>query len=585
MTGIFDGYPKAANPGTVVPGNAPSRPNEYYFKREWYIDQVYDPDKHDVADVWKKYVVPYEGELVKDTVNKKLYIVSHVDVSTWKSTLVPFEYTTDSGSETEYPLYPKSEYGMLQGEFPLFVDYSVLPPVCRVSSLAYQSNPAYAKLFYGNIIDESTGQVISAIYSNKDLVTDKIPVVTVMPAGFNVEQDIIKCADTFSVILPKEKLKNGTRCTLVYFDQNGFPLAPTYSLMTQHCEYLRNHQIAKRYVKTIELISPWFTNSTTPNVLYLPVNLPLVSVEFRARIHYSDGTSETKPVNSYDGRTGFVLHGVDSYKPTSPNQRGNLTLTYYFANGEESLVAQPGLPDHMSVSYTMIAVNVDGAYSPRLYTFPYWDSKSGYKLKHFLTDLTRKVAIDVTEYVKLNNLSPAFSGNNFGTEQGLIFNLTLSDVANTWNNWTFVQYTTITLYNSAMAEGKKWGLIYSKDSVEWTNMTLEYIPDTNVSQRSQFAGYTSVDDFIEKAYYAFEPSYDVQRELKAPAPTHMKLIRENNTSVTVPVAGYNNLDMGSMTLNNGETFFIVWINRDKVGNELQLGMSAAVTKKVSNFTK
>lgn len=584
MSSIFDGYASPATPGTVTPGTMPKRPDEYSFFRDWYLPQIFDPDIHQPTDVWVKYVVPYEGELVKDTKNKKLYIVSHVDTTTWKSTLLPFDFENTKGEDTGYPLYPESEYGMLQGEFPLFIDYSVLPPTCRVSSMAYQTNPAYAKLFYGNIIDESAGaQVISAIYANNDLVSDRIPVVTVMPPGFNVEQDVIKCADTFSVNLPKETLKNGTRCTLVYFDENGFPLAPTYSLMVQHSEYLRNHQLSKRFVKSIDLLSPWFTNSGTPKTLYLPVNLALTSVVFRARINYSDGTSEVQPVNSFDGDSGFTLHGTDGFKPTTPNQKDGLTLTYKFQPGEEAEVAQPGQPDHMSVNYDMIAVAVDGAYTPRLYVYPYWTAY-GYQLRFFLGDLTRKFMIDVTQWVRLNRTSPAFSGTSYGVEQKLTYNLTLSDVSPSFSNWTFTQTVIVTLFNEGTSALRKWDVINSPKVPAFQNLEILYTPQVNGGQVAKFGGgYTSVTAFLNAGYYAIDPSINTMREDKPIVPTHMKLIRQvSGESITLPVGSYNNLQLGSFTMNNAETYYISWIQRDASGNELQLGLSAAITRKTTS---
>lgn len=579
MTSIFDGAANPAVPGTVVPGNMPSRPSEYAFKRDWYLDQMYDPDIHDVTDVWKKYIVPYEGELIKDTKNKKLYIVSHVNVSTWKSTLVPFEFEPIAGDGGLFPLYPEHEYGMLQAEFPLFLDYTVVPPVARVSSMAYQTNPAYALLYYGGFNKEN---IISALYNNKGFDKNEIPVVTVVPPGFNVENDVIKCTDTFSVNLPKETLKNGTRCTLVYYTQDGEPLSPTYSLMVQHSEYLRDHKLSNRYVKSIELVSPWFTNSMTPKTLYLPVNLALVSVVFMAKITWSDGTSDITPVNGYDGVSGFTLHGIDTFKPTSPNQKGSMVLTYKFADGEQAAIAQPGQPDHMSVEYEIVAVAVDGAYSPRLYYYPYW-SASGFKLKFFLGDLTRKFMIDVTAWAKLNRTSPAFSGTAYGVEQKLTYNLNLSDVSPAFNNWTFTQTGIITLYNEGTSALRKWDVQNSTTLPAFENLEILYIPQTDGTQKAKFNGFTTQAAFLNKAYYGFEPSYNSLREEKPLVPTHMKLIRENGNSVTLPVGSFNNLAMNQFTMNNAETFFIAWIKSDGSGNDLQLGLSAAITRKVASF--
>lgn len=582
-TNIFDNYPKPASVGTVVPGNAPSRPNEYSFYRDWYIQQIYDPDLHDVEDIWSKYVVPYEGELVKDTKNKKLYIVSNVDVSTYKATLVPFSYENTEGENDDYPLFPKHEYGMLQGELPLLLDYSVSPPVATVTNVAYVANASYALLYEGSTILDGQ-KPISATYANQDYVTDKITVKTVMPAGWNVENDVLKCTDVFSVILPKETLKNGTRCTLVYYDENKNPIAPTYSLMVQHSEYLRDHRLSRKFIKNIELLSPWFTNTTDPNTLYIPVNIPLISVEFRAQVHYSDGTTDVQAVNGYDGISGFTLHGINRFKPTSPNQKGSLVLTYFFKEGEEAYLTQPGEPNHISEIYTIVGVASDGAYSPRIYTYPYWDTKSGWKLKHYLSDLTRQFVTDVTSYVRLNQRSPAFSGNAYGVEQTLTFNLTLSDVNPIYENWTFTQDCNVTLYNEGTSTLRKWGVRGSTKEAEFENLEVLYVPNTSGGQKAKFNGtFSTTADFLKRAYTAINPPIDPMREEKAYTPTHMTIYRLNGSYVTVTVDTYNNLGLTDWTVVNAEPFFIAWVYRDATGKELQLGVSGAITRKVSSL--
>lgn len=581
-TSIFDNYPNPATPGSVVPGNMPSRPNEYTFKRDWYLDQVYDPDIHDVTDIWTKYVVPYEGELVKDTKTKKLYIVTYVDTSTYKSTLAPFEYISSDGEDSDYPLFPKHHYGMLQGELPLFVDYSVSPPVASVSNLAYCANPSYALLYLGSSFTEEQTP-ISIVYDNHDSDRDKIPVKTVMPAGFNVEQDILKCTDVFSVTLPEETLKNGTRCTLVYYDENKNPIAPTYSLMVQHSQYLRDRRLARRFITGIELVAPWFTNSTDPTTLYIPVNLTLSSIEFRALLHYTD-TTETYPVNGSDTTSGFVLYGTNRYKPTSPNQKGTLVLTYAFKDGEEAYIAQAGSPSQISQTYSIVSVPTDGAYSPRLYTYPYWDTKSGYKLKHYLSDLTRQFITDVTEHVRLNRLSPGFSGTMYGVEQKLTFNLTLSDVNAAYSNWTYTQDVDITLYNEGTSTYRHFGTRSSSDEEVFDNTWIVYVPKTGGVSKARFIdNYKSVTELLDALYYPMNPPIDPQREEAAYVPTHMTFYRENGSYKTMPVSAYSNLAINDWELVDNETFFIAWVYRSGAGQELQLGMTAVPVKKVSNY--
>lgn len=597
---IFDGLPKPATAGIVVPGNNPWRKNELYHRRTWYIDALYDPDIHSEEDlIIGKYIVPYELELIRDTKNKVTYIVTHVDTGNWKSTLVLYSENNTGGNpntDPEYPLFPVTEAGLLNGELPLMIDYSTVPPVARASVMATNVNPAYAILYLGSIIDPDVGgKIISAIYSGNELTDNRIPVIPITPEGWNVENEVIKCTSSFSVLLPKETLKNGTRCTLVYYDQNGYPLPDTYTLRVQHSQYLRDHNLAQRYVKSIELLSPWFTNSSTPSTLYIPINLPLKQVVFYGKINYSDGTSEVQPVNSYDGISGFTIHGVDKYKPTVPNQKGRLVLTYQYKPNEYAYIAQPGQPSHTSIEYFMVSTKPDGAYGPRLYSYPYWNPSSGWLLKHYLTDLTRRFTTDVTEYVKLNQTSPAFQGRAYGVEQDLAFNLTLGDVSPAYENWTFVQHVGITLYNDGTSANRKWETRHSYTSPWFENLEILYVPDTKGGQKAKFnTKYNpehilpdhvqrSLDEFLKQAYYGFDPMYDTLLEEKPIRPTHMRLIRQNNTSITFPIESYKDLVFSDMTLINAETFYISWVERDSKGEEKELGVSAAITRKVSSL--
>lgn len=576
---MFDNKPIPPGTGSpVVPGNTPQRPNEGDLKRVWYIDQIFDPDIHPVEDM-SKYIVPYEGELVHDVPNKRMLEVKHVDkYATWKTTFANY-FLLPEKSDSDYDLFPQHEYGFLQGELALAIDYSERPPVARVDSNAVAPDAAYALLYKGAIISEK-GQIISASYTGQDFIDNKITVSPVVMD--NLENKTIVGCNSFSVQLNKDELKNGTRCTLVYYDVAGRPIPPTYPVVVQQCAYLRDHQLSKRYVKSIELASPWFTNSTKPNTLFIPINLPLKQVEFRAKVHYSDGAVEEQPVNSFNGTNGFTLHGIDQYKPTTPGQISDaVVLTYVFKEHEQALIAQPGQPRHMSEVYEIVATPSKGAYSPRIYTYPYWDGAAGWKLKHFLTDLERKYCRDVTDIVVLNEASPVFEGLKYGEEQNLIFNLNMRDVSAVYEPWAFVQHTTITLYNGATSVGRKWDVRHSYSRPAFANMTIDFWDETGGVTKAAFADVTTVDEFLDKGYWAFEPMMDPRAEVKAPAPTHFDIVRVNGTAQTaIPIASFKDLPIAAMALNGGEGLYLRWTRRDETGAELQLGVSAGVCRRV-----
>lgn len=580
---MFDNSAKmAGDQSNVVPGNTPQIPNEGDMKRVRYLDQIFDPDIHPIEDI-NKYWIGQEGEIVLDTENHRKLIIKHVDkYATWKHTYEVYVEVSPDPNTTDYQLFPEHEYGFLQGELSLMIDYSVRPPIARVDSNATAPNAAYALLYLGNIIGEK-GQIISASYVNQDLINNRI---TVSPVVYdNLENYVIQGCNSFSVQLNEAALPNGTRCTLVYYDQGGRPIPKTYPVVVQHCAYLKDHQLDRKYVKSVELVSPWFTSSTKPNTLFVPINVTLKSVEFRARVHYSDGSaSEDLPVNSFNGDNGFTLHGLNAYKPTTPGQVSEaIALTYTFKEHEQAAMAQVGSPDHITVSYEIVATPSKGAYTPRLYTYPYWDPATGWKYKHFLTDLNRKFCRDVTDKATLNNASPVFQGQLYGVEQPLIFNLNMRDVGAEYEPWAFVQHTTITLFNPGTTVGRKWDVKHSYSKPGFANLELEFWNQVSGVPLARFGSITDTAEFITKGYDAFEPSMDPRAEVNPPVPTHFDLLTVTGTSRTgIAVSQWNNLPLAGLALTNGQGIFIRWIKRDASGNDLQLGVSAAVCKLINN---
>jgi hypothetical protein len=577
---VFSGQPKSTAETTgVVPANQPSLMNEGDIKRILYLDQIYDPDIHPVADM-AKYIAPLEGMIVIDVPDHRLLQVKHVDrYNTWKTTFENY-FLLPEKDISDYNLFPQHEYGFLQGELALAIDFSTRPAVARVDANAVAPNATYAMLYKGAIISEK-GEIISATYSGLDLENNRIGVSPVVYD--NVENLTVMGCNTFSVTQNEAALPNGTRCTLVFYDQSGRPIPPTYPVVVQHCAYLRDHQLDVRYVESIELVSPWFTNSTKPNTLFVPVNLPLSSVEFRALIRYSNGDVVEQPVNSFNGDNGFRLDGLNQYKPTTPGQISDeIVLTYFFSEGEQASIAQAGAPRHMSNVYEIVATPAQGAYSPRIYTYPYWDPAVGYRLKHYLTDLDRKYCRDVTDQVTLNESSPVFQGQLFGQEQPMIFNLNMRDVSAMYEPWSFIQYSTITLFNPATAVGRKWNVRHDYNSPGFPNMTVEFWSQTGGGNPGRFANVTTVDEFLNAGYWAFNPMYDPRTEVKAPQPTHFDLVREDGTYTSaIPIAAFNQLPISSIALSNGGTLYIRWVLREADGNELQLGVSAAVCTKIT----
>lgn len=572
---MFDNVPTTVAKG-AVPAVRSSPLNTGERKTVHYIDQIFDPDKHPASDL-EKYVVPQEGEAILDVPNGIIYIATHVDwQATLKTTLTPWRLTNiDSGNTAEQDAIFGLRGGPGLGEALLSVDYSVRPNVARVDSTIMRPGASYAYVFLGSDASEN-GRIISAQYDKSQNMTNK-EVPCKLAEIVDRTNLMIMTTGSFSVTENEEALPDGTRCWLVFYDQGGQFVPPAQPLMVQHSAYMRDHKIGTKYITSIELLSPWFTNSNKPKLMFLPINVDLLTVELRAVVRYSDGSEQTYPVNG----TKFSLHGINQRRPTYVGQTSEIVLTCKLDNGEQFLIAEPGNPNHRSVIYTVQAVAAIGAYSPKIYTYPQWDPTiSGYKLQHFMFDLDRKTRIDVTDKVKFNSQSPAFRPNAFGISQPLIFNLNIRDVTPTYESVNFIQHTELTLFQDINGTGKRWEVSFSKDMIFFGGRVIK-VNNRGVATTFNLAsgnGHTLFDDWLNDLYYGVSPTYNPRSENKAPIPTHFDLMDETGRKWRFPITDWAKENLVGIELQRGKTWYISWVSKAANGAELQLGLTGLVVE-------
>lgn len=555
----------------AIPGTQTSPHNQGERRRFHYIEDIYDPDHHPVSEL-EKYVVPREGELVFDTPNGMIYLVSHVDwQATLKSTLVPWRLqNSDSSSGTEEQNWIFGIKGGPQlGEALLSVDFTVRPNTARVDATIMRPGAAYAKVYMGN----TTSKTISAQYDRgSNMINDQVPVR--LAEIVDRQNLMIMTTGSFSVTENEESLPNGTRCMLVFYDEGGNFIPPAQPLVVQHSSYMRDHQIGTKYITNIELVTPWFTNQNNQDRVIVPINVNMLSVEFRAVVHYSDGSkSEPMAVNG----TKFSLYGLSEYRPTYPGQSAEVVLTYRMDDDEQHYLASPGAPNHMSRRYIVEAGDVEGAYSPKLYTFPQWDaSAKGYRLQHWLYDLDRQTVIDVTQHVRLNDQSAIFKPNSYGASQNMIFNINLRDVDKIYNSTVFKQHTEISLIRSVNDKGKRWEVKFEYDKPTYENRFALYVNKGTNTTFNLANGSKNQKEWLAQMYDLVYPSYDSWNEIKPPAPTHFEFMHEDGRRWRYSINDWNKDNVISIQLQQGKTYFVNWIRRLSDGTELQLATTGVV---------
>lgn len=566
---MFDSSPITSNTRAAGAGEITSL-GQGLRRNILYIGDVWDPDTMPAND-FEKYVVPKEGWLVWDLQDEVLVWYYVYKVYQNKSELRACTLFTDEGSTTEdQDVIFGEKGGPLNGEGLMGVDYSVRPNRARIDSTIMRPGAAYALLFLGDNIDpDNGGQIISAIYDKSaNLETNKIP--TMLAAINNYTNKAIMTTDSFSVTKNADALPNGARCTLVFFDQGNMVITPSQRIVVQHCSYLRNREKGIRYVTDIELVSAWFTDSGDPDKLILPITTPMNGIEFRAFVHYNNGDKVEHTVNG--GK--FSMYGIEEYRPSYPGDGAEIVLVYNLSDDEQFYEAKPGQDGRFTRVYQVVAGNIEGAYAPKIYTWPVWQSQgSQWALKHFLYDLDRKTFVDVTAYVKLNESSPPFKPNSYNTLQNLTFNLILKDVSPQYNATIFKQDTSIILYKDINGPGKRWGVQYAANKPMYDGLMAK-VTNNGASTKVNLKGtFTNVNDWLNAMYTSVVPSYDMWNEEKAPTPNAFYIMLQNGTRYPQTVANWDKDITIPAAQQKGQTIYICWVLRDGSGNEKQLAMT------------
>ncbi|QAU04185.1 hypothetical protein [Vibrio phage 2 TSL-2019] len=570
---MFEKDLKSPSQSSVIPGAGPQLPNDSDRGRMHYIWEIYDPDTVKPGEA-HRYVVPREKEVVIDPIAEKNYVVTHVNwESDLKSTLEPiFDNGEGEGGADGIFGLPSG----FQGEAVVAIDYSVRPNRAVIDGQVMAPGAAYALLYEGNTVGDD-GKVISVVYSNNNqLVSNRVPVT--LAAYHELSNKEIMITQPFSVNRNPDELPDGARCTLVWHDINGNVIPKARTLSVQHTAMMRDHQVGKRYITRVELVAPWFLNTSDPKTLNVPVNTMLQNLAFRAVVHYSDGSKSDEL--SIDGQK-IQLLGLNEHKPSTPSQRGTLTLVYNLDSDEYIYEAQPGNPNQFRDSYWMLAVPFDGAYSPKLYSYPTWVNGQ-YILKHFLTDLDRNFMIDATDHVRINELSPAFRPTTYGVEQTLELNCRLSDVVPTFKPMIMRQSTTFVLKTPGTEPGSKFDVRYSYDQASYSDPTFKAVNQADGRQEIIFGGeYDDMEDWLEQTYNAIEPGFNPQREKGPIRPTHFEVLASSGKTYEYEISRYAEKMYLDVQEPQGRTIYVRWIHESIQGDRLILattGISIDVTE-------
>lgn len=465
--------------------------------------------------------------------------------------------------------------GRPSASFRAYVDKSVKPATLSLdTNLIFPGSLAKSiKLFLGTDISAGSGQVVSVMYDQSgNLLGENIPLETVatarlpnrdVPQGWNQTLKIAQGGYT-NYDLPD----NQVLTYVAYADDGG--VVQTGTVLVMNTAFARQPDAFKKYIVKdgISIKSPFISDGDS-QLLEFPLNMSLESLVAWGEVTYSDGSVKELPI---DG-TKFRIHGLyaNRYLATSAGQRVPLVLTYVLDEEEAFYGENTGALKHISVPYSAVTLPMDNAYSIKIFTFPEWlGPAQGYRLRHFLYTLNRNRVYDVTNLVRLAINSAAFEPTLYGQVQHLILTCDMNKVDGSFNSYRFVQPISVTLREDGTDASDTWTVnLNPEDSVQY-GVGIKAIGDYQYAGRIDLdlsQGCKSLEDWLNRMFYALDPLRNPSTELQAPAPTHFNLVvGAKRTEYSVSM--WNKTVPLLAVVNPGELLFLEWIHRDGNGDKL-----------------
>lgn len=510
--------------------------------------------------------VPNVGDLVVDRLMGWFFVTAINEDRTCEMEMWS-DPTTESG-DIELGLLGLS--GGAQSEmFRCYINYDVVPARLAVdtSLVTHDSTVVNYAIFHGtDISDEDT--IISAWYNQSgEFVSNKIPVALVSTDEFN----------NISVKAPvvgfcTKDVQDGDRVTFVAYSGAGGAVKIS-SLVVMKTNYIADFSSAPKQVGSIGLLCDYLS-STDDRTLEVPNNVNLHGIMMRGQVTFKDGSQNTIAI---DGNK-FEIIGLDNFNIMIPGETRTLVLKYYLGENESANDLTLS-PDGASVQqpYTIKAIQADGAYNCKLFTFPRWVNEAeGYTLEHYLYMIDRGAYYYVTPYVQLGANSNPFYPTNYTTEQTLTFTVNLRSVNGRFSDYNHVQTEKIWLKSRGDLYGTNWLVKFSPDQPTAYGQGLvasaEYA-DVNNYHIKIDSGISYMDLWVEALLRYGQPVLNDQVEtLDDLLPTHFKLVI-GATEATYPIAYWNTTFITGEQLQDGSLVYIHFEKRLANGVTLQLSVA------------
>lgn len=541
--------------------------------KSWLISEIYVP-----GGASGRYVPNINDEVIEWASNYYLiYRVIDVDYTTCKSTLKLMHEIPYSDDVSEQDIILSAAPGRAAEAFRAYIDRSVKPATISFDRRMFVlGTMARSAMVYKGTNIGAGGEVISAMYDQSGtLLGQSIPlehVATVkIPAAGQADAIDAAVKVVATGYLVRDVIDNEV-LTVVFKDDAGI-VVQTQTVVAYNTSFALQPDTSRRYVTGIRLKTGFLSPGDDTHVV-IPRNLTLESVLAMGEVIYSDGSTKELPV---DGAR-MSIHGLYSnrYLANSDGYRSTIVLSYRLEPGEYLYGATVGEYPHMDKKYTVETTAFEKAFAARIWAYPQWMSDvAGYRMRYFLSTLSRDHLYDVTDKVRLGVNSPAFEPLLYGARQNLILTLDMNLVDPIFKTFKFVQPTTITLYGPGTSAETSYTVNYVPGDATVFGIDLKAKGDYRSAGQwlvdvSQGAG--SREDWLDRMFYNTHPIFNPATELRSPAPTHFNLVIAGKR-MEVPVVNWANQLNVIAQPNPGEAVFFEWILRDGNGDHL-LGVSA-----------
>ena len=539
--------------------------NEDMSWKIWNINDIYrgNPDTRELHHV-------SIGDMVIDLSGgiERRYYVKSIDGATRVPELIPLRQLKESDSQDDVSTFAVGP-GWASESWRCFYDDTVEPHSLRVDGKFYchGSLATHCKIFAGVDTDKYKGKVISQYRDiNSNQVSENIPLELV---GFR-DNVAIK---TPMIAHTTHKLQDGDVVTVVTYSADGVVFQQDRLIVVKTAD-VRRSEVGKRFVESIELVTPFLSESDDREVLF-PINMDKEAVFLMCRINYSDGQHKELAVDG--GRV--QLHGWDTYIPSVRGKALPLVLQYQLADNEESTEALRGTNRFMTKTYTARTKEVDGAYSVRLSILPQWNG-SEWELGYRLHNLDRNISYDVSDVVEAASNSVPFNPRKFGVAQRVVVALQLDKVNSSFYRFRHVQAFEVSVMGPPTMDTSPFYIGYHSGQDPYYGQDVKavlssqgdrYYLDFSSSAQTQA-------DWLEKLFYRTEPMYNRFAETEAPKPTHV-IFRAPGVEETFDINNWRGQNEIPTTIPNGTVGSLEWILKDN-NTVMYLGASPIVVKGV-----